>query len=163
MYLSSRIRFTNTVYTISLFPLMNNAAFVSFLAHVSAHDSLFASTEFLAQRFIHCFADYSLLLFVLYPTICIFRSVETFSLSLSLSFSCVFAYFFSPVYLHTVENRTHVRSPPSISLSLLLRQVNAKANVRRTLCIYIYIYTCWWKHTRAFDNVSVHRRLKGIG
>ena len=117
---------------------MNNAAFVSFLAHVSAHDSLFASTEFLAQRFIHCFADYSLLLFVLYPTICIFRSVETFSLSLSLSFSCVFAYFFSPVYLHTVENRTHVRSPPSISLSLLLRQVNAKANARRTLCIYIY-------------------------
>ena len=114
---------------------MNNAAFVSFLAHVSAHDSLFASTEFLAQRFIHCFAVYSLLLFVLYPTICIFRSVETFSLSLSLSFSLRIRLFLFP---HTVENRTHVRSPPSISLSLLLRQVNAKANARRTLCIYIY-------------------------
>lgn len=137
VYLSSRIRFTNTVYTISLFPLMNNAPFVSFLARIG---SRFAIHLYWipSPTFHSLFRDYWLRPL---PNHVFF---EAWKRSLSLSFSLrirTFAYFFSPC-CPTPSKIVHVRSPPSISLSLLLRQANAKANAQRTLCIHVS-----WKHT----------------
>lgn len=143
VYLSSRIRFTNTVHTITLFPLMNNAAFVSFLARIGSrftHNRLLTSTGFLAQRFIHCFVTIG---FVLSPTV-YFSKHGNVIFSLCLSFSLyirIFAYFFSSVLPHRRKSYTYIALPRYLSASTC-----AKWTRKRTHGAHC-VYTCSWKHT----------------
>lgn len=116
----------------------------------SAHDSLFTSTEFLAQRFIHCFVTIG---FVLFPTMYFSKRGNVLSLSLS---PCVFAHSpisFPPAVPHRRKSYTYVALPRYLSASSC-----AKRTRKRTHSAHC-VYTCRGS-TRAFGNVSVHRRSK---
>lgn len=110
----SRIRFTNTVHTISLFPLMNNAA-CFFLFSLSAHDSR-PSNLF-----------YSILYYLL-ERLRSFRLVATGLGPVS----------FSPCSFHSVENRIIRIAFIDISRPALSCQVNARANAQ-LVSIHVFV------------------------
>lgn len=77
------------------------------------------------------------------------------SLSVSLS-ACIFAYspISFPLFFHTVENRT--RTSPSLDISQPPLAPSERESERTAHTVYTRVR----ESTRAFGNVSVHRRSK---